>query len=201
MRTSSLLQAGIAAVLAFGGTIASAAEPDVDQLARDLAAKPTPAPGCEKKLPDGSCPDQVDTRQLVLRGGSPSTATASAGKAAAVTSRMVVKAVRQNISMTFEKGSATLTTGAKATLDRMAKALVSVSSYRPFMIEGHTDSSGARDTNMRLSQARAETVVSYLAAKGVDAKRMTAKGFGPDRPLKGVSASSPANRRVEASAS
>ena len=194
-----ILRAGAALIVATGGASAFAAEPDVDQLARDLAAKPAPAPGCEKKLPDGSCPDQVDTRQLVLRGGA--TAAKPSSGSVARTAQIVTKAVRQNISMTFEKGSATLTASARATLDRMAKALVSVASYRPFMIEGHTDSSGPRETNMRLSQARADTVVNYLAAKGVDAKRMTAKGFGPDRPLPGAAASAPANRRVEASAS
>jgi OOP family OmpA-OmpF porin len=182
---------GIAtAMLLAASAPALAAAPDVNALARDLA-QPT-APDCEKKLPDGSCPDTVDTRQLVLRGGA-------ATSGAAVT-RAVTKAVRQNISMTFEKGSAQLTAGARATLDRFAKALVSVSTYRPFTVEGHTDSSGTRETNTALSQARAQSVVSYLAAKGVDRSRMNAKGYGFDRPLKGVPADQPQNRRVEVSA-
>ena len=191
-----ILQAGVAVAVA-AGSVAYAAEPDVDQLARDLAAKPAPAPGCEKKLPDGSCPDQVDTRQLVLRGAKGSTMTAATNRA----TRVVTQAVRQNISMTFEKGSAMLTSGAMATLDRFSKALVSVSSYRPFTVEGHTDATGSHDTNAKLSQARAEAVVTYLSSKGVDAKRMTAKGFGPDRPLPGIARTSASNRRVEVSAS
>ncbi len=190
-----ILNAGAALMLASAGA-AFAAEPDVDQLAKDLAAKPAPAPGCEKKLPDGSCPDQVDTRQLVLRGATPAAATTVTSHA----TRMVTKAVRQNISMTFEKGSAALTAGAMATLDRFSKALVSVSSYRPFTVEGHTDATGSRETNAKLSQARAEAVVNYLSTKGVDAKRMTAKGYGPDRPLPGIAPTAPSNRRVEVSA-
>ena len=189
-----ILNAG-AAVLVATGSASFAAEPDVDQLARDLAAKPAPAPSCEKKLPDGSCPDQVDTRQLVLRGATPASTTVTTRA-----TRMVTKAVRQNISMTFEKGSAALTAGAMATLDRFGKALTSVSSYRPFTVEGHTDATGSRETNAKLSQARAEAVVSYLSSKGVDAKRMTAKGYGPDRPLAGTAPTSPSNRRVEVSA-
>lgn len=181
LATSSLLGAAMPAI---------AAAPDVNALARDLA-QPT-APDCEKKLPDGSCPDTVDTRQLVLRGGP-------AASGAAVT-RAITKAIHQNISMTFEKGSAQLTANARSTLDRFAKALVSVSTYRPFTVEGHTDRSGTRETNTVLSQARAQSVVTYLAAKGVDRNRMNAKGYGFDRPLRGVSPDEPQNRRVEVSA-
>ncbi len=103
--------------------------------------------------------------------------------------------------MTFVKGSAELTATAKAALDRLAKSLVAVGSYRPFMVEGHTDSSGPRDVNMALSQARAQSVASYLASNGVDKSKITAKGFGPDKPLKGHAADDAANRRVEVSAS
>ena len=180
---------GIVTVLVASSAMpASAAAPDVNALARDLA-QPT-APDCEKKLPDGSCPDTVDTRQLVLRGGA----------AGATVARAVSRAIHQNISMTFEKGSAQLTANAQATLDRFAKALVSVASYRPFTVEGHTDRLGTREINTVLSQARAQSVVTYLAAKGVDRNRMTAKGYGFDRPLRGVSPDQPQNRRVEVSA-
>jgi outer membrane protein OmpA-like peptidoglycan-associated protein len=49
-------------------------------------------------------------------------------------------------------------------------------------IQGHTDNTGKKATNMRLSQARAESVKGWLVKKGIAADRISAKGFGPDRP-------------------
>lgn len=166
---------------------------DYDGLAASLAKEPK-APECENKLPDGTCPDVVDTRQIVMGGGRKA---ANAGAAAA---RAVTRSVRQNISMTFESGSSQLTASARASLDRFAKALVAVGTYRPFEIEGHTDRVGSRELNQKLSQARAQSVAAYLAEKGVDQSRVTARGYGYDRPLSGVSPNSPRNRRVEVSA-
>ncbi len=50
-------------------------------------------------------------------------------------------------------------------------------------IHGHTDNTGKRATNMKLSQARAESVKNWLVGKGIAANRIGAKGFGPDKPI------------------
>lgn len=50
-------------------------------------------------------------------------------------------------------------------------------------ISGHTDNSGPADYNMRLSQKRAEAVKDFLLSKGIDARRITAVGYGETRPL------------------
>ncbi|WP_258105174.1 OmpA family protein [Marinoscillum sp. MHG1-6] len=52
-----------------------------------------------------------------------------------------------------------------------------------FQIEGHTDSQGEDDYNVRLSLQRAESVFNYLKSRGISPKRMVAKGFGSSRPL------------------
>jgi OOP family OmpA-OmpF porin len=49
-------------------------------------------------------------------------------------------------------------------------------------VRGHTDSTGSRALNMRLSQKRAESVMAYLQEHGATNK-MTAKGYGPDHPI------------------
>ncbi|HZI03214.1 MAG TPA: OmpA family protein, partial [Archangium sp.] len=50
-------------------------------------------------------------------------------------------------------------------------------------IAGHTDNRGARDYNIKLSQDRAEAVRRFLIERGVEASRLEAKGYGPDRPI------------------
>ena len=100
--------------------------------------------------------------------------------------------------VTFRLGSAEMTPQARAEARAFAQAMAApqMAGMR-FAIEGHTDASGAHDKNMALSQARAQSVVDYLVAQGVDSSRLSAKGYGPDRPLRGTRATAPANRRVE----
>jgi adhesin transport system outer membrane protein len=66
-------------------------------------------------------------------------------------------------------------------------------------IQGHSDSAGRRDTNISLSLKRARSVVAYLTHKGIDAARMSPKGYGPDRPVadNATAEGRAKNRRVE----
>jgi len=50
-------------------------------------------------------------------------------------------------------------------------------------IEGHTDNSGSADRNRKLSTARANTILKSLISRGIAANRLTAAGFGAERPL------------------
>lgn len=68
-------------------------------------------------------------------------------------------------------------------------------------IEGHTDSDGSNEANLKLSQARAESVRSYIVNKfGIDGSRISAKGYGEEKPVaSNKTASGKAkNRRIEA---
>jgi outer membrane protein OmpA-like peptidoglycan-associated protein len=60
------------------------------------------------------------------------------------------------------------------------------------VITGHTDDTGGRELNMRLSQQRADTVKNYLSAQRIDDRRLVTQGAGPDQPL--VANTSEANR-------
>lgn len=106
---------------------------------------------------------------------------------------------RVNIRVSFGTGSAALSSAAQAEVRAFAAAL-----QRPqlanmrFQIEGHTDSSGSRATNVSLSQRRAQAVADYLVRQGVASNRLEVRGYGPDRPLPGRPASAGENRRVEA---
>ncbi len=67
-------------------------------------------------------------------------------------------------------------------------------------IAGHTDNVGNAKTNTKLSQARAEAVKAALIKSGVDANRVSAKGYGPSQPAADnkTKAGKAANRRVMA---
>ena len=51
------------------------------------------------------------------------------------------------------------------------------------LVEGHTDSAGPDDYNMKLSQQRAESVTNYLIAQGIDSGRFTTKWYGESQPV------------------
>lgn len=69
-------------------------------------------------------------------------------------------------------------------------------------VEGHTDSTGSAANNLKLSHQRARAVADYLIANGLDARKVTVKGFGEERPLMSENTRFPdvarrQNRRVE----
>jgi outer membrane protein OmpA-like peptidoglycan-associated protein len=68
-----------------------------------------------------------------------------------------------------------------------------------FSIEGHTDSIGSTSYNQKLSEDRANAVRKYLIAKGIDADKLTSKGYGKTRPIdtNATSEGRAKNRRVE----
>ena len=66
-------------------------------------------------------------------------------------------------------------------------------------IEGHTDNTGSNAHNMKLSNDRAKSVVDYLVSKGIDASRLTAVGYGEEKPVttNKTAEGRTLNRRVE----
>jgi OOP family OmpA-OmpF porin len=100
--------------------------------------------------------------------------------------------------VTFQTGRATLTPEARDVLRDIAGQLVENPQYR-VQISGHTDNTGRRATNLRLSIARARTVETFLEANGVPRAQVTSKGFGSAVPIapNTTAAGRAQNRRVE----
>jgi outer membrane protein OmpA-like peptidoglycan-associated protein len=82
----------------------------------------------------------------------------------------------------FESGKATLTSNLKENLAKIAGILI-VYKGPNIVVEGHTDNVGAKDYNQKLSEDRAGGVLNYLVEQGVTADRLTAVGYGFDRPI------------------
>jgi OmpA-OmpF porin, OOP family len=98
----------------------------------------------------------------------------------------------------FEIGKSDLTLRGKKILDDMASTLQKLKGQKVEII-GHTDDQGLRVSNVALSQARAETVKTYFAIKGIDARLISASGVGPDRPVasNATGEGRARNRRIE----
>jgi outer membrane protein OmpA-like peptidoglycan-associated protein len=99
----------------------------------------------------------------------------------------------------FVTGKAELLPIARDRLNEVAKSLKELDDDKLVSIEGFTDSRGADDTNMKLSQDRANAVRDYLASQGVRPQKLRAIGRGEASPV--ASNDTPEgranNRRVE----
>jgi OmpA-OmpF porin, OOP family len=82
----------------------------------------------------------------------------------------------------FETNSAELKTSSYPVLDEIVAGMKEQPDLR-VEIQGHTDSRGSKALNDRLSQQRAESVMAYLVSKGIARDRLTARGYGPDKPV------------------
>jgi outer membrane protein OmpA-like peptidoglycan-associated protein len=98
----------------------------------------------------------------------------------------------------FASGKAVLLEGSKNILDNVAASLIAHPEVK-VEVAGHTDAIGSDASNLKLSQARANTVLDYLISKGVPAAQLTAKGYGESKPIadNATPEGRAKNRRVE----
>jgi len=98
----------------------------------------------------------------------------------------------------FELGKAVLLPISRDILSEVARSLVDNPAVR-VEVAGHTDSTGSRAVNERLSLARAESVKAFLVENGVAADRMTVQGYASTQPVASNRRASgrAENRRVE----
>jgi len=92
-----------------------------------------------------------------------------------------VEIVIPNILYAFDDTS--LNAAAMQTLDTSIYLLLIENPSLIIEIGSHTDNKGSDDYNLSLSQRRAESVINYLQKKGIDKKRIQAKGYGETKPV------------------
>lgn len=98
----------------------------------------------------------------------------------------------------FDVNQATLKPESQLKLAKLAGILMVFTDMK-LSIEGHTDSTGSEDFNLRLSTDRARTVYEFLMSQGVTTDRMKYQGFGSSRPVapNDTEINRAKNRRVE----
>jgi outer membrane protein OmpA-like peptidoglycan-associated protein len=82
----------------------------------------------------------------------------------------------------FTTGKSTLLPESNVELDKIVDFL-NEGTVSLIEISGHTDNEGTDAVNEKLSQERAQSVVSYLVSKGIASTRLQAAGYGESKPL------------------
>lgn len=102
-------------------------------------------------------------------------------------------------SLEFDNGSATIKTEMESDLNKLVDFLLTHPDFK-LKISGHTDSDGNAQSNLLLSQKRAESIKQYVIEKGeLNPDRVDAKGYGNTKPIieEKTEADKKINRRVE----
>lgn len=161
-----------------------AVDSDGDGLPDDRDACPTvaasTADGCPPPAPvaqTDSDGDGVNDAQDDCPGTLPGLKVDARGCAVETEAQSVVLK-----GVTFLPGSATLTAEARTVLDGAAVALDGQKNLK-VELGGYTDSQGKDATNLALSQRRANAARQYLIDQGIEADRLTAKGYGEASPI------------------
>jgi OmpA-OmpF porin, OOP family len=132
-----------------------------EQISVTVPAQPAPQPETPKAMPV-VVPAKPDTRVQQCQDG--------------------LKAIVREGIIQFQRASAELAVNSFQTLDKLAAVARTCPDAR-IEIEGHTDAEGTPERNQRLSDRRAQSVVSYLARSGVAGENLQAIGYGDTRPL------------------
>lgn len=109
-----------------------------------------------------------------------------------------IREVLDEQKITFDPGSSSIDSATGRVMDRIAEILRDCGRLE-IEVGGHTDSQGRLETNMRLSQQRAEAVIAGLLQRGALVSDFEAVGYGPEFPVadNATAEGREANRRIE----
>jgi outer membrane protein OmpA-like peptidoglycan-associated protein len=138
------------------------------------------------------CPNEPET----INGNEDEDGCPDQGKTKVVVTKEKIEILEK---VFFDVNKATIQKRSFGLLDQVAAVLKNNKQLTKIRIEGHTDSDGSDASNLKLSQARTESVMKYLIDKGVEASRLEPVGYGETRPTvpNTTKANKEKNRRVE----
>jgi outer membrane protein OmpA-like peptidoglycan-associated protein len=171
--------------------------PDAEDACPDTPGVKTDNPktnGCPSDRDGDGIPDAEDACPDAPGPHTSDPKTNGCPKAAVVNGQ-----IRISEQVKFATGSAKILADSDELLTAVAKVMADHPEIKHVRIEGHTDNVGKGPMNKKLSRERAESVMAWLIRQGVNKKRLSAEGFGMERPIDDntTEAGRKNNRRVE----
>lgn len=142
--------------------------------------------------------DSTDTHLTAVEGTAKDALDRAIAAGKLAEGKFLYSEVLSDDSMKFGLAKADLSPEVQQRLDAFAEKLKTDNRNVYVEVQGHTDSTGAKDLNYRLGEQRAEAVRRYLNQHGVPLNRISTISYGPDSPVAPNTdrAGRSANRRV-----
>lgn len=119
-----------------------------------------------------------------------------------ITANAILKELNETgkaiLYINFDSGKSTIKKESMPVVEQIIEMMKQTKDIK-ISVEGHTDSEGSDESNLKLSEARAKAVVEAITKGGVDAARLSSAGFGEEKPIADNSTAEgkAKNRRVE----
>jgi len=119
-----------------------------------------------------------------------------------ITANAILKELNETgkaiLYINFDSGKSTIKKESMPIVEQIIEMMKQAKDIK-LSVEGHTDSDGSNESNLKLSEARAKAVVEAITKGGIDAARLRSAGFGEEKPIADNSTSEgkAKNRRVE----
>jgi outer membrane protein OmpA-like peptidoglycan-associated protein len=175
------------------------AEQQATDAQRSLAATWDNLANARKEIASQQTRLQKSEAELEKAKQTAAAAMASLSKIAQVKEEQRGVVITLDGQVLFVTGKAELLPIARDRLNQVAQSLKELDDDKLVSIDGYTDSRGADDMNMKLSQDRANAVKDYLVSQGVKAEKIRATGRGEANPIASneTAEGRANNRRVE----
>lgn len=194
-RLRSLLTVG--ALMALGGSVASAAEVSEGQILQALTPKKPLTRSLSMTPPPEATTSPTDTRFIdTLRNRA--TRSLSSGERQQIAT-IADQRPSIDLEINFDYNSATIGASAKSAVEALGRALTNPDlKGSTFLLAGYTDAAGSDSYNQSLSERRADAVKTYLVEKfGIAGNDLVTVGYGETRLKKPDAPLDAANRRVQ----
>jgi outer membrane protein OmpA-like peptidoglycan-associated protein len=119
-----------------------------------------------------------------------------------ITANAILKELNETgkaiLYINFDSGKSTIKKESMPIVEQIIEMMNQAKDIK-LSVEGHTDSDGSNESNLKLSEARAKAVVEAITKGGIDAARLGSEGFGEEKPIADNSTDEgkAKNRRVE----
>lgn len=163
------------------GTMQNKGCPDSD--GDGIVDKDDRCPNIAGRIENKGCPDTDGDTLVDIDDSCPNTAGPISNNGCPEVTAEVQKQLNSYAkTILFDTGKSTIKSESLSVMVDIIRILTEYPNAN-FTVEGHTDSVGSATSNQRLSEARANSVRDFLIKEGITSNRLSAKGYGEDKPI------------------